>query len=78
MQGVFFRASAKDIAERYMISGWIRNTTDDKVEAIVTGNEPDVERFIEWCKDGPEKAVVMQVEIIDEPLQVFERFNILR
>ena len=61
VQGVFFRASAKDVAKIYKISGWIKNTKDDKVEAFITGEDADVEKFITWCKHGPEKARVKNV-----------------
>ncbi len=78
VQGVFFRASAKEVAECYKISGWIRNTNDRKVEALITGEDEDILRFIEWCKQGPEKAKVEHVSTIEIRLQIFEGFEVIR
>ncbi len=78
VQGVFFRASAKEIAESYNISGWIRNTPRRTVEASVTGEDEDVLRFIEWCKQGPQKARVEHVSITETRLQTFEGFDVIR
>ncbi len=76
VQGVFFRASAKEVADGCTVFGWIRNTRDNKVEALVTGEECNLEMFIEWCKEGPKRAIVTGVEIINEPLQLFDGFDI--
>ena len=78
VQGVFFRASAKEIAQLYKISGWIRNTYVKKVEALITGDDEDVRRFIEWCKRGPGKARVDHVSITETHLQIFEGFEVIR
>ncbi|HEY5406327.1 MAG TPA: acylphosphatase [Ginsengibacter sp.] len=78
VQGVFFRSSAKEIAELYEISGWIRNTCDDKVEVLITGREEDVQKFIEWCNEGPDKAKVEHVAIANAELQTFNRFEVIR
>ena len=78
VQGVFFRALAKEIAEPYKISGWIRNTHHKKVEALITGEDEDVLTFVEWCKKGPEKARVDHVSITETQLQIFEGFEVIR
>ena len=78
VQGVFFRATAKEIAKRYKISGWIKNTFDDKVEALITGEKEDIEKFISWCKHGPEKANVENVIITNTEFQFFNGFEVIR
>jgi acylphosphatase len=78
VQGVFFRAAAKEVAKINKISGWIKNTYDDKVEALITGKNEDVEKFISWCKHGPEKATVENVIITNTDLQIFSRFEVIR
>ena len=69
VQGVFFRAKAKEIAEIHKISGWIRNTDDGKVEACISGEDNAVEEFIEWCHHGPEKAKVENVLVNYLPVE---------
>lgn len=78
VQGVFFRASAMEMAKLHKISGWIKNTYDDKVEALITGTNDEVEKFIEWCKHGPEKANVEKVIITNKELQICTRFEVIR
>ena len=78
VQGVFFRASAQEIAKLHKISGWIRNTQDKKVEALITGADEDVQKFIEWCKQGPDKAIVEDVSITNKALQRFNKFEVIR
>ena len=78
VQGVFFRATAKEIASLHKISGWIKNTYEDNVEALITGEKEDVEKFIVWCKHGPEKANVKNVTITNIELQMFEGFEVIR
>ncbi|HEY5406895.1 MAG TPA: acylphosphatase [Ginsengibacter sp.] len=78
VQGVFFRASAKEIAKLHKISGWIKNTHDKKLEALITGADEDIQRFIEWCKQGPDKAMVEHIIITNIALQTFSRFEVIR
>lgn len=65
VQGVFYRASAKQIADELKVKGWIRNTGSGNVEAFVTGEELLVEQFINWCKQGPPMADVKEI-IVEE------------
>ena len=78
VQGVFFRATAKDIAGLHNISGWIKNTKDDKVEAVLTGKSEDVEAFIAWSKQGPQKAKVHRVNVTDMEFIEFDAFDVIR
>lgn len=66
VQGVFFRQSARDLAERHGLSGWIRNRADGRVEAVFEGAPPDVEHAVRWCRQGPSGAQVSGFEGQDE------------
>ena len=66
VQGVFFRESTKNNAEKLGVSGWVRNLSDGRVEAVFEGKERDVKRMLEWCRTGPKLAKVEKVEIIWE------------
>lgn len=61
VQGVFFRVSTKQIADNLQLHGWVRNSSDGKVEVYVTGEEEIVMQFIYWCKQGPPLAEVENV-----------------
>ena len=58
VQGVFYRQSAKEKANNFGIKGTVKNCGDDSVEIIATGEEEQLKLFIEWCREGPPKAIV--------------------
>jgi len=66
VQGVFFRESTKNNAEKLGVSGWVRNLSDGRVEAVFEGEERDVKRMLEWCRTGPKLAKVEKADIIWE------------
>ena len=70
VQGVFYRASAKEVADKLHLRGWIRNTVHGHVEAIVNGPVEKLKKFIEWCWQGPERADVK--EVIETPREETE------
>ena len=78
VQGVFYRASAKEKALKAGLTGWVRNTNSGDVEILVTGTESDLSQFINWCKTGPSKARVEEVTVTDNPFISFETFEIHR
>lgn len=78
VQGVFYRASAKEVADALGIGGWIRNTPDGNVEAVVSGTAYQLQDFLAWCRKGPERAMVSGVDVEEREEEVFEDFKVLR
>ena len=66
VQGVGYRYSTVNKAQSLNITGWVRNTHDDKVEAIFEGDENSVEEMLKWCKKGPSMAFVTNIEIFKQ------------
>jgi acylphosphatase len=62
VQGVWFRESMRLEAERLNVAGWVRNTPDGTVEAVVQGPTAAVDAMIEWARSGPPLARVDRVE----------------
>jgi acylphosphatase len=58
VQGVGFRWSAVQEAERIGVAGWVRNLPSGEVEAIVAGSDEAVERMADWLRQGPRGARV--------------------
>jgi acylphosphatase len=58
VQGVFFRQSARDEAERRGIRGSARNLPDGSVEIWAQGNAAAVDALHQWLKRGPARARV--------------------
>lgn len=78
VQGVFFRETSRRLAEKLHIKGWIKNTPDGKVEALITGNEKDLDDFVDFCKKGPERAEVEEVKIFKKQKMDFDKFEVIR
>ncbi len=64
VQGVFFRASTVDEAVARGVDGWVRNSSDGRVEAVCEGEKSAVEAMIAWCRKGPPAARVSSVEVV--------------
>lgn len=78
VQGVFFRVSAKKIADKLGIKGWIKNTRNGSVETRISGNQEQVDEFVAWCRQGPEEAEVDECIILAMNDENFENYMILR
>lgn len=78
VQGVYFRATCVDIAQKIGIIGWVRNLPDGKVEIMASGNHRKMDEFLKWCSQGPTGAQVENVLIEEKSYQPFEKFTILR
>lgn len=77
VQGVFFRATARDMARKLGINGWVKNRMDGKVELVLEGEENAVKRMVEWCCRGPSGAVVTNVDLNWESFEgEFKSFSI--
>lgn len=78
VQGVYFRASAWEAARALQLKGWIRNHHMGKVEAVVSGEAEELERFVAWCRHGPARAKVEDVVVQQTYFQEFDSFEIRR
>ena len=63
VQGVFFRANTGKNAKLHNVTGWVRNLTDGKVEAVFEGEEEAVVSVIEFCKRGPPGSYVSGLDV---------------
>ncbi len=61
VQGVFYRASLADEAQRLELKGYVRNLRDGRVEYLVIGEDEAVSALIEWSRRGPMLAKVKDV-----------------
>lgn len=63
VQGVAFRYSCQQQAERLAVAGWVRNETDGSVSAHAEGDQDAVDALVDWCRQGPSGASVEGVEV---------------
>jgi acylphosphatase len=66
VQGVFYRHYAKEMADKLNITGWIRNDPDGSVFIVAEGDEKQVDKFLEWTKEGSPTATVDNVDYSEE------------
>lgn len=78
VQGVFYRATAKDIADQLGIKGWVKNLPDNNVEIRATASEELLQKFISWCKQGPPRARVDVVLVEELTTEEFSGFKVIR
>ena len=62
VQGVFFRDSTREKAEQLGLTGWVKNLSDGRVEALFEGPSERVREMIQWCEEGPSHAEVENVD----------------
>ena len=79
VQGVYFRESTRQEADRWQVKGWVRNLHDGRVEALLEGPADAVDQLVAWCRRGPERAKVEHVDERDEPATgEFRSFQVRR
>jgi len=78
VQGVFFRATVKEIAEDLKLCGYAKNLKDGSVEIVAQGLEPDLEKFFKEIKNSPGNSQVSDCQVKMREGQVeFSNFKIL-
>ncbi len=79
VQGVSFRAGARQEALRLGVTGIVRNLVDGDVEAVAEGDVSRVEAFVAWCHTGPSEARVESVKVTDgQVTSEFTSFLVVR
>lgn len=78
VQGVFFRATAQEMAELLQLKGWVKNTPAGEVEIMAYGERERVQKFIDWCKKGPPRAVVTKVQVSEMEEYSYDSFQVVR
>lgn len=76
VQGVWYRESARREALRLELAGWVRNLSDGRVEAVFEGPAEKVATAVEWCRGGPERALVTDLEVADETPEGLTGFDV--
>lgn len=74
VQGVGFRAFVRAKARKIGVTGWVRNLSDDRVEAVIQGEKRKIEQLIKLCGRGPFFANVSDI-VVDWEEQTAEYFE---
>ncbi len=76
VQGVFFRDSVRERAEAHGVAGWACNRGDGAVEAVLEGSPDAVGGLVDFCRTGPSRAEVEDVEVNEEEPEGLSGFAI--
>jgi acylphosphatase len=76
VQGVFFRDSTREEAERREVTGWIKNRDDGSVEAVFEGEPDMVDHMVWFVRNGPGSADVSRVEVDEEDPEDLRGFKV--
>ena len=63
VQGVFFRASARDHALKLGLRGYAKNLADGRVEVLAAGDDAALDALTAWLREGPPMA---RVDVVAE------------
>ncbi|GAN31735.1 MAG: acylphosphatase [Candidatus Brocadia sinica] len=78
VQGVFFRASTRDMARVFGVKGWVKNCVDGGVEAVFEGKKDAVDKMVTWCRKGPVVAFVENIDVCwEEYSDEFDEFSVV-
>lgn len=74
VQGVFFRASAREQALKLGVSGHAENLSDGSVEVLACGSQDSLQALERWLHQGPRSARVESVSREAMPDQTMQGF----
>ncbi|MBI2034612.1 MAG: acylphosphatase [Candidatus Levybacteria bacterium] len=80
VQGVGYRHFVRKNAQRFGLTGWVRNLPDNRVEAVLQGSKAQIEKLILLCrsKKGPFLAEIENIDIAwEEKKELFNDFEIV-
>ena len=78
VQGVSFRAATKAIANQLSITGLIKNEKDGSVYIEAEGDKFSLDLLLDWCKTGPDRAIVEKVEVTEGELKNYLNFEVVK
>jgi len=78
VQGVFYRASTKAVADQLGVKGCVINEPNGSVFIEAEGDDMALEMFLDWCKEGPEHAKVISVQSNEGELKNYRNFEVVR
>lgn len=78
VQGVFYRASTKAVADQLGIKGYVKNEENGDVAIAAEGDKMSMDMFLDWCKEGPEDAIVTSVESHEGELKNYRNFEVVK
>lgn len=78
VQGVFYRASTVEKALELGLNGFAQNLPDGRVLIEAEGETESLQKLVEWCKKGPSRAVVTDIDVKEGEFKNYRDFSVRR
>ena len=78
VQGVFFRATSKAVADQLGVKGTARNRQDGSVFIEAEGDDFSLDLFLEFCHKGSDRSVVENVSVVETELKNYSNFEVVK
>ena len=78
VQGVYYRATTKAVADQLGVRGTIKNEPNGDVFIEAEADNATLDMFLDWCHEGPEDANVTTVETNEGELKNYRNFEVLK
>ncbi|MES3019784.1 MAG: acylphosphatase [Bacteroidota bacterium] len=78
VQGVFFRATSKAVADQVGVKGTARNCPDGTVAIEAEGDDFSLDIFLEFCHKGSDRSAVEKVEVKEGEIKNYRNFEVIR
>ena len=76
VQGVFFRASVRNLAIQLSVTGYATNLADGAVEVLACGRVGAINKLEAWLQHGPRMASVTSVNVESAEFCEIDRFSV--
>ena len=78
VQGDSFRYWLQKAALQRNVTGWVRNKISGEVEALLVGNDVEINKLIKLCEKGPATSEVTKVKVQNYQKEYLKKsFNII-
>src|SRR5262245_49761628 len=74
VQGVWYRKSAVDKGNELGLAGFAKNMKDGSVLIEAEGAKDTLDRFVNWCQQGPPLARVDDVRVDEASVSGYDGF----
>jgi acylphosphatase len=78
VQGVGFRYTAREIAARFSVQGFVRNLADGRVELVVEGEADELDRFLAALAAEMGRFIASQESTTTAATRAFSGFEVRR
>ena len=66
VQGVGFRYTVKNVAQQYNVHGFVKNLPDGRVELVMEGPDPDMDRLVDDVSQRM-NGYIKKVDSVEDP-----------